>query len=146
MHTSEDGTAYSTGYIYFTDEQTNKLYARNISNMADGDKSVEDLLSITAKELNISSCNGANKDTYNIVYGFMQKVDARYYSGFDGGAQWNAEIGDHIRGGGEVVASGIWGKIDPYHYVKMYQHTWWKYVKKSNGIPVRVRQGRRCFS
>ena len=142
-----DGTAYSTGYIYFTDSKKNKLYARNISGMKNGDRSVETLLPVVANELNLEGCNTANKDTYNIVYGFMQKVSANSYSGFDGGAQWSEKYGDHIRGGGDFTNDvPFWAFGDPWYYVKKHQYTWWKYVSKNhNGNPVRDREGRRYF-
>lgn len=96
--------------------------------------------------MNINSCNGANPDTYNIVYGFMKRTNITgTISGFDGGAQWKSSENDHDRGGGEK-ASGIIGVVDPWHYVKKYQATWWKYVEKENGEPIRSRIGRRYFS
>lgn len=141
------GTAYSTGYIYFTDSKNNKLYARNIIGMKKGDRSVASLLPVIANELNLEGCNTANKDTYNVVYGFMQKVSANSYSGFDGGAQWSEKYGDHIRGGGDFTNDvPFWAFGDPWYYVKVHQSTWWKYVNKNhNGNPVREREGRRYF-
>ena len=114
--------------------------------MSSGDRSIDDLKAVTAKEFNISSCNSANPDTYNVVYGFMQITNiSGTITGFDGGARWDENLGDHTRGGGEKVTDGFWGVIDPWHYVKSYQHTWWKHVEKSNGVPIRTRQGRRYF-
>ena len=142
------GTAYSTGYIYFTDSQKNKLYAREIKGMKSGDRSVENLTYVSAKELNIESCNSANKDTYNIVYGFMQRTNITgTITGFDGGAQWSQQDGDHIRGGGDFTNDlPLWAFGDPWYYVKAHQYTWWKYVSKNhNGNPVREREGRRYF-
>ncbi len=142
----QNGTAYSTGYIYFTDQQQNKLYARDIDNMKFGDYSVEDLTSVTAKELNVNSCNSANKDTYNIVYGFMQRNNITgATTGFDGGAKWDAEFGNHIRGGGDYEKNRPWYKGGPWYGVIIYQHTWLKYVDKINGVPVRNREGVRVF-
>ena len=138
------GTAYSTGYIYF-DDKDDRLYARNIKGISNKDRSIEELNSVNAKEMNISSCNGANKDTYNVLYGFMQRVKADKYSGFDGGAQWDSKLGDHIDGGGDYDADRPWYMGGPWYYVKRYQHTWWKYVDKQNGVPVREREGRRFF-
>ena len=140
------GTAYSTGYIYFTDSQKNKLYARKVDNMGKGDRSTGSLISVTAKELNFGSCNSANPDTYNIVYGFMSRVKAGTYSGFDGGAKWNEGINDHERGGGEKADGRPFYQGGEWFYVKRYQHTWWKYVEKIDGAPIRDRIGRRYFS
>ena len=148
MGKDDNGTAYSTGYIYFTDRQKNKLYARKIDDMKSGDRSVEDLMYVSAKELNIESCNSANKDTYNIVYGFMQRTNiSGTITGFDGGAQWSQQDGDHIRGGGDFTNDLPWWAFgDPWYYVKTHQSTWWKYVSKNhNGNPVREREGRRRF-
>lgn len=70
----------------------------------------------------------------------MGKVDSYYYSGFDGGARWDDELGDHTRGGGDYTA------FSGYRNVKKYQATWWKYVDKDRwGHPVRNREGRRHF-
>lgn len=113
--------------------------------MSNQDRSLQKLISGKAKEMNISSCNSANKDTYNVLYGFMQRTKAEKYSGFDGGAQWNSKLGDHIEGGGEYDADRSWYMGGPWYYVKRYQHTWWKYVDKQNGVPVREREGRRYF-
>ena len=139
------GTAYSTGYIYFTDSQKNKLYARKIDNMKDGDRSTGSLVSVSAKEINFESCNSANPDTYNIVYGFMSRVKANTYSGFDGGAKWEKRDNDHARGNGEREPSRPFYLGGEWYCVKRYQHTWWKYVEKSGGEPVRERLGRRYF-
>lgn len=74
----------------------------------------------------------------------MQKVDSFYYTGWDGGSQWNWDIGDHERGG-EYGAT--WRHpFDPEYYVREYQNTWWTYVgKNADGSPVRKREGRRYF-
>ena len=144
----DGGTAYSTGFIYFTDSKKNKLYARSIEGMEDGDYSVDSLISITAKELNIEGCNTANKDTYNVVYGFMQRVNAKSYTGFDGGAQWDEDTGDHVAGGGSYVPDDelpLHAFGDNWYLVKRHQSTFWKYVPKNDGRPARSRIGRRHF-
>lgn len=96
-------------------------------------------------QFNINGCNSANPDVYNIVYGFMQKVDSYNYTGFDGGAKWDSNEKDHVRGDGEYGTT--WRHfIDPTYYVREYQGTWWKYVdKNSDGSPSRERAGRRWF-
>lgn len=75
----------------------------------------------------------------------MKKVDATLYGGWDGGAQWDWSIGDHIRGGGGYG----WNWKHPFdsaYYVNKYQETWWKYVEKNDdGSPAREREGRRWF-
>ncbi|MBR5152041.1 MAG: RHS repeat-associated core domain-containing protein [Clostridia bacterium] len=150
---NSDGTAYSTGYLYFTDEKGNNLYAREIKGMKSGDKAITELNSTVAKELNINGCNGANPDTYNVVYAFMQKVKADSYSGFDGGSEWNLNAngvgkGDHVPGGGWYVPDNelpVHAFGDNWYLAKRHQSTFWKYVEKSNGIPIRERQGRRYF-
>ena len=140
------GTAYSTGYIYFTDSKKNKLYARYNNSMRKGDCSIADLRSVSSSEMNLEGCNTANPDTYNVVYGFMQKVNAKTYSGFDGGSKWDNNIKDHVRGGGEYGVTRA-HPFNPAYYVKEYQHTWWKYVEKNeDGSPARARYGRRCFT
>ena len=73
----------------------------------------------------------------------MQRVAANLYTGFDGGAKWDGY--DHKRGGGEQEEDRPWYKGGQWYAVKMYQHTWWHYVQKNNGEPVREREGRRHF-
>ena len=145
---SRDGTAYATGFLYFSDDPNNdRLMARDTYHMNDTDASIGWLEPITKKvnEFNINGCNSANPDIYNIVFGFMQKVDSYNYTGWDGGAQWDWDIGDHVRGGGEYGTT-FRHPIDPTYYVREYQATWWKYVEKnSNGSPKRNREGRRWF-
>lgn len=139
------GTAYSTGYIYFTDVQENKFYAREIDGMKDGDRSTADIVSANAKELNFGACNSANPDTYNIVYGFMSRVKANTYTGFDGGAKWDNRKQDHVKGDGVRVEGNPFYKGGEWYYVWHYQHTWFKYVEKVDNVPVRERMGRRFF-
>jgi hypothetical protein len=100
----DNGTAYSTGYLFFADSNNKKLYARTVNGMSTSDRSISDLNSVKAKELNINSCNSANPDTYNIIYGFMQNMDIiEKMTGFDGGTDWDRGSADHVRGGGEYV-------------------------------------------
>ena len=74
----------------------------------------------------------------------MQRANVTgYITGFDGGAQWSAEKGDHISGGGYYESNRPWYKGGEWYYVKTYQHTWWKYVEKFRGVPIREREGRR---
>ena len=135
----------ATGFMYFFNKDE-RLYARNVERMNEWSYSVDSLMKVEAKELNIPSCNSANPDIYNTVYGFMGIVSANSYSGFDGGAQWDASIGDHIRGSGEYGYT-LTHPFDPTYYVIKYQATWWKYVQKnSDGSPKRTRIGRRTFS
>jgi len=80
-----------------------------------------------------------------MVFGLLQIVNVTgKTTGFDGGTVWS-EIGDHVRGGGEHVTSGPLSVISPWYYVKTYQKTWWFYVEKENGVPVREREARRTF-
>ena len=142
------GTSYATGFLYFSeDPNNNRLMARDTEHMNNTDASITWLDPIWSKvdEFNINGCNSANPDVYNIVYGFMQKVDSYNYTGFDGGAEWNWDVGDHVRGGGEYGTT--WRHpFNPAYYVENYQATWWKYVNKNNdGSPSRYREGRRWF-
>lgn len=142
------GTGYGTGFLYFGDDpNNNRLFARDNYNMNSSDCSVSWLDPVTAKELNINACNSANPDVYNVVFGFMQKVNYSKITGWDGGTEWDPELGDHVRGGGDYsyVQGGILHS-DPWYYVKEYQATWWKYVEKDeNGNPKRERIGKREF-
>ena len=146
---SDDGTAYATGFLYFTDDpNNNRLFARDSEHMNNTDASISWLDSIKNKKVdqfNINGCNSANPDVYNIVYGFMQQVDSYNYTGFDGGAKWDSNEKDHVRGNGEYGTT--WRHpIDPTYYVRKYQETWWRYVEKNNdGSPSRERTGRRWF-
>ena len=98
---------------------------------------------IKAKELIINSCNSANPDIYNIVYGFMLITKISCYSGWDGGTVWDTTKKDHVRGGGEYQWWKLW---DPWENVREYQPTWWYYVQKDDsGAPTRARVGRRVF-
>lgn len=145
---SFDGTAYATGFLYFGHDPNNeRLFARDTDDMNNTDAAITWLDPINSKvnEFNINGCNSANLDIYNIVYGFMQKVDSYNYTGFDGGAKWDPKSGDHVRGSGEYGTT--WRHpFDPTYYVREYQGTWWKYVAKNNdGSPSRYREGRRWF-
>lgn len=66
-----------------------RLFARDTDDMNNTDASISWLDPVQTKvdELIINGCNSANLDVYNIVYGFMHKVDATLYGGWDGGAQ-----------------------------------------------------------
>ena len=142
----EFGTAYSTGYLFFQHHvKKNGLYARTTNSMASGDHSIDELLHMSADEININGCNSANSDTYNVVYGLMKKTTANSYTGFDGGASWDESSHDHTRGGGDYSPGRASYLGGPWYYVKTYQSTWWKYVTKSNGEPIRKRTGRRYF-
>ncbi|MBQ4631249.1 MAG: RHS repeat-associated core domain-containing protein, partial [Clostridia bacterium] len=140
------GSANSTGYLYFGKDKKDRLFARDVQNMKSGDYSVYKLLFAEAKELHINACNSANPDTYNVVYGFMQRTDILYETrGFDGGAMWSEKDKDHVMGGGEVLTGFKALTLGTYYYVKKYQATWWKYVDKDDGEPIRSREGERCF-
>jgi RHS repeat-associated protein len=138
-----------TGYLYFNENsanQKNRLYARDIAGMAKGDHFVNNLMAVTAKVLNINGCNSANPDIYNVASGFRQQGNYSKITGWDGGSQWNPGDTDNTRGNGDYTNKGFWGLVDPWYYVKRYQHTWWTYVEKNNEIPVREREGRLTFS
>lgn len=66
-------------------------------------------------------------------------------TGFDGGAQWSEREKDHIKGGGDYEKGRPWCKGGPWYCVMRYQHSWWKYVEKNNGEPMRECLGRRYF-
>jgi len=136
----EGGTAYSTGYIYFTaEDNSDRLYARTIDGMSNADdRSTGYLRSITAKEMNVNACNSANKDTYNVVFGFMQKVNyTDKMTGWDGGTVWNPNIGDHDRGGGK--------DNNPIEFLRRQPTFYWYVEKDKYGMPTRWREGRRTF-
>ena len=140
---NSNGEAFATGYIYFTENKDNRLFARNNSNMKSGDVSVESLSDVSANQVSVNCCNSANPDLYNVVYAFMGKIKYRYISGWDGGTKWDDEKLDHVRGDGEIVDNLLLGR---YYYVNKYQHTWWKYVdKNADGSPARSRTGKRAF-
>jgi hypothetical protein len=137
-----------TGYLYFNENSANtknRLYARNIGGMDKGDRSVNNLMAVTAKVLNINGCNSANPDIYNVVSGFKQQGNYSRITGWDGGSVYNPGDTDNTPGNGTHTTEGFWGFVDPWYYVKRYQHTWWQYVEKNNGIPVREREGRIIF-
>jgi len=149
----ENGIAYSTGFLYFGDDHNNnRLFARADSNMNSSDLFLGGVRPVTAKELNVNACNSANKDTYNVMFGFMQMGKFTKVTGWDGGTDWKWDDDTHtsgraIRGGGDYTTDlpiYAWG--DPWYYVKKHQSTWWRYVEKStNGAPVRDRIGKITF-
>ncbi len=138
------GTGYGTGFLYFgNDPNTNRLLARSIANMKNGDRTITSLKSIQAKELNINACNSANPDVYNVTYVFMKKVSAHKTSGWDGGTAWSWEKGDHIRGSGEYAP---WYVTNTFHFWENLQKTWFFHVEKTaSGFPKRERIGLRVF-
>lgn len=143
--TYNDGSSKSTGYVYFGKKKDNRLYAREVHNVKEGDYSILRLGFIEADQINVESCNSANPDIYNVVFGLMQVTQANLYTGFDGGSQWSESDGDHVRGGGEY-GEGRRALLDKAYYVRRYQNTWWTHVpKKADGSPARNREGRRYF-
>ena len=144
--TYNDGSSKSTGYVYFGEDKNDKrLYAREVHNVKEGDYSISRLDFIEADQINVESCNSANPDIYNVVFGLMQVTQANLYTGFDGGSQWSESDGDHVRGGGEY-GEGRRALLDKAYYVRRYQNTWWTHVpKKADGSPARNREGRRYF-
>ena len=128
-----------TGYLFFGNNHTERVYARPVNNIKSTDRSVQNLWHFDIKELNINACNSANKDIYNVALAFSQKIDYKIITGWDGGAQWDASQKDHIRGEGKEINNPIFR----WYYVKKYQHTWWNFVpKKSDGSPAREREGK----
>ena len=150
--TDSSGTAYATGFIYFTSEQDDnygRVFARPTTDMKSKDVSLDSFTTVDnnrAKEFNINVCNSANIDIYNIVFGFMQKLASDQYLGWDGGTVWDASVGDHVRGGGEYGTN--WKHPNnPAYYMEHFQNTWWTYVEKNpDGSPAREREGRRTFN
>lgn len=144
--TYNDGSSKSTGYVYFGEDKNDKrLYAREVHNVKEGDYSISRLDFIEADQINVESCNSANPDIYNVVFGLMQVTQANLYTGFDGGSQWSESDGDHVRGGGEY-GEGRRALLDKAYYVRRFQNTWWTHVpKKADGSPARNREGRRYF-
>ena len=137
-----DGRA--TGYLYFTNDKVNKLYARPDGEMGSGDYSMNDLCYVEAKGLNINACNGANPDLYSVASGFFRNGKFDYITGWDGGVDWDWSQNKAVRGGGDYTAWMIW---DPWSPVKEHQSTYWNNVEKdANGAPVRPRVGKRVFA
>lgn len=117
-------------------------------NNTDADMSWLEPINKKVKEFNINGCNSANPDVYNIVYGFMQKVeDYGVMTGWDGGTAWSAEAKNHVRGGGDYTTELPWYAFgDSGYYVKKFQSTWLTYVPKTqSGAPARNRIGQRMF-
>ena len=149
----EHGTANATGRMIFG---LTYVWARDNDLMGRSDRSLSEIVPVTAKELNVNACNSANPDVYNILYGIMQKVDARRYTGWDGGTAWGPSVGididDHVRGGGDHINTEElpWYAFgDNWYLVKRHQETFWTYVSKVeiNGIyiPTRERVEKRTF-
>ena len=138
---------YGIGHLYFDDhgEDPEKIFhAKSFDGMDPQSRSASDLVTgVTIKELIINSCNSANPDIYNVLYGFILQTTAGSYEGWDGGTSWDPKIKDHVKGGGYYQGWKFW---DPWENVRQYQHTWWTHVEKdSNGVPGRDRIGKRAF-
>ena len=133
-HGSVDGKA-GDGVAYLTFGKSRLAANSKAIVNKDTDLSVSDLEHKKIDDLYFSACNTAHASTYNMVYAFMQITTYKHITGWEGGT-----IFDY-----NTKTLNAAPKSPTLAHEMKRQHTWYKYVEKKWGIPVRERTGKREF-